>query len=31
MDKFGPNVVEIVKDSNSVEREKLDVNKVYYI
>ena len=28
LDKFGPGVVEIVKDSNVVEREKLDSSKV---
>jgi len=27
-EKFGPGVVEMVKDSNSVERDKLDPNKV---
>ena len=27
-EKFGPGVVEIVKDSNSVEHDKLDPNKV---
>lgn len=27
-EKFGPGVVEIVKDSNSVERDRLDANKV---
>jgi hypothetical protein len=30
MDKFGHGVVEIVKDSNTVEIEKLDPNKVCY-
>jgi len=28
VEKFGPGIVEIVKDSNDVEREKLDPNKV---
>jgi len=28
-EKFGPGIVEIVKDSNSVERDKLDPDKVY--
>jgi hypothetical protein len=30
MDKFGHSVVEIVKDSNIVEIDKLDPNKVCY-
>jgi len=29
-EKFGTGVVEIVKDSNSVERDKLDPNKVWH-
>ena len=28
MDRFGPDVVSMIKDSNTVEREKLDPNKV---
>jgi len=29
-EKFGAGVVEIVKDSNTVERDKLDPNKAQY-
>ena len=29
-DRFGYEVIEIVKDSNTVERDKLDPNKVSY-
>ena len=28
-DRFGHDAVEIIKDSNTVEREKLDPNKVW--
>ena len=28
-EKFGPNVVEVVKDSNTVEQDKLDPDKAY--
>ena len=28
-DKFGPGVVEVIKDSNAVEQDKLDPEKAY--
>ena len=28
-ERFGPSAVEVIKDSNSVNREKLDVDKAY--
>ena len=28
-EKFGPNVVEVIKDSNTVEQDKLDPEKAY--